>query len=349
MTPPKTLIDTFGDCRTIYFCGLAKNAGKTMALKSAMAEARAAGRSVAVTSVGRDGEAFDVIYSDFAKPRLLFEEGDVVISVEGMLLDAAACTIIHRFGLRSPMGPLAAARVDARCEIEVAGPPTVSGLREVRAWAEALGVDLLLVDGALDRKAASLPDVCDGLVLSTGAVLDADLNAVVEETVSALEMLSLEIDGRTAVSNRLSYSPIFDPSAKLDEAVHRASMQELIIDIEGSVNDRVVDHLARAGVLRRTCLIVDCHAKVFLSRRTWRRYREQGLRIAYRRPIKVLAVTVNPVAPAWPGFEPVAFLGTMRGALEGVTVFDVCGSDYGQREAQMASRRDRHAAIGTRP
>lgn len=323
------LLETFGESRSIYFCGLTKNAGKTVALRQAMQEARGAGRSIVVTSVGRDGEAFDAIYSDFAKPRLLFQPGDIVVSVEGLLLDAGGCSILHRFDLRSPLGPLAAARVDVPCEVEIAGPPTVSGLREVRAWAEGQGVDLLLVDGALDRKAASLPDVCDGMVLSTGAALDERMEAVIDDTVSAMEMLTLSGEFPTAGVACLRYSPVFDPWSKLADALVEHGAQALIIDIEGSLTDRLVDRLARAGVLRRVWLVVDCHSKMFLNRRTWRRYREQGLRIVYRRPTKVLSVTINPVAPAWAGFDPSIFLHRMRAALGGAVVFDICGADYG--------------------
>lgn len=332
------LLETFGESRSVYFCGLAKNVGKTVALRQAMEEARRAGRSIAVTSVGRDGEAFDAIYSDFAKPRLLFQPGDIVVSVEGMLLDAGACAIVHRFDLRSPLGPVAAARVEAPCEIEVAGPPTVSGLREVRTWAEAQGVDLLLVDGALDRKAASLPDVCDGMVLSTGAVLDERMEVVIEDTVSAMEMLTLDEDVPTAPAHRVRYSPVFDAWTKLSRALTEEGGGDLVIEIEGGINDRLIDRLARAGALRRVWLVVDCHAKVFLNRRTWRRYREQGLRIGYRRPINVLSVTVNPVAPTWTGFDPPIFLQSMRDALGGTTVFDIYGADYGGK-AKVADTR----------
>jgi hypothetical protein len=72
------LLDSLGDCRTVYFCGLAKNAGKTVALRQTCVEARARGQRLAVTSVGRDGEAFDAVYDDFPKPRLPFDPGDLM-------------------------------------------------------------------------------------------------------------------------------------------------------------------------------------------------------------------------------------------------------------------------------
>ena len=55
--------------------------------------------------------------------------------------------------------------------VEVAGP---SAAQQVRAVSELMlhhDADQVLIDGAIDRRAASAPDVCDGLVMATGAVL----------------------------------------------------------------------------------------------------------------------------------------------------------------------------------
>ena len=46
----------------------------------------------------------------------------------------------------------------------------------------AHGAEQVLIDGAIDRRAASSPDVADGLVMSTGAVLSEDIEEVVERT-----------------------------------------------------------------------------------------------------------------------------------------------------------------------
>ena len=328
MTHHNRLIDTFGDNLTIYFCGLAKNAGKTVALRQALQEARAAGKRVAVTSVGRDGEAFDAIYTDFAKPRLRFMPGEVVVGCEGLLPEATHCTILHRFDASTPLGRIAAARIEAECEIEVAGPSTVSALRQVRSWIASHGIDLFLVDGALDRKAASLPDVCDGIVLSTGAVLGDQMDAVIDETRSALEILGLDSDEPVAGEHRLSYSPIFDSESVLRNLMAQAAECEVVIDIQGGVSDRLVEQLMRAGLLRRVHLVVDCFAKVFLHRQRWKEYRRNGLRISYRRQVRVLSLTVNPVAPMRPGFISEDFLVGMRAAVHWLPVFDVCAEGY---------------------
>lgn len=328
MTRVEKLIDTFGDCVTVYFCGLAKNAGKTVALRQALHEARVLAKRVAVTSVGRDGEAFDAIHPEFAKPRLGFQPGDVVVGCEELLPGSQHCTILKRFAASSPLGRMAAARIDAECEIEVAGPSTVSALREVQAWITDYGVDLFLVDGALDRKAASLPDVCDGIVLSTGAVLGERMDCVVRETCSSLEILGLDCDQPRNGERRLRYSPIFDAESVLQEVFDATDAEDVVIDIQGGVSDRLVERLLHAGMLHRVRLVADCFAKVFLNRKRWHEYRRHGLRISYRRRIRLLSLTVNPVSPAAPRFDAADFLGSMRQAVPWLPVFDVCAPSY---------------------
>src|SRR6185312_10086846 len=72
------------DARALALVGLAKNTGKTVALAAILAEHAAAGRSVGVTSIGRDGERHDVIDSRIEKPSVQLQEGDLVASTGGL-------------------------------------------------------------------------------------------------------------------------------------------------------------------------------------------------------------------------------------------------------------------------
>src|ERR1019366_1547061 len=55
----------------------------------------------------------------------------------------------------------------------------------------ARGAEQLLVHGPIDRRAASSPDVADGLVISSGAILDRDIEEVVLLTSNAVEVVGL--------------------------------------------------------------------------------------------------------------------------------------------------------------
>lgn len=340
------LLDSLGDCRTVYFCGLAKNAGKTVALRQTCVEARARGQRLAVTSVGRDGEAFDAVYDDFPKPRLPFDPGDVVITSEGLLPPATgACTLLHRFAIKSPLGRIVAARVERPCEIEIAGPSTVAQLRAVRGLLFDLDVDLFLVDGALDRKAATVPDLCDGVVLATGAALAPSMGDVMALTTSAVDMFSLDQAGAAAGPPSLRFSPVFGSLERLAELIQECADEPVAIDVEGAVTEGFLDYLLHAGLLGRCHVIADSFSKIVVSRRRWAEYRRVGLELRLRRPVKLLAITVNPVSPTHDGFDPGLFLETMRSTITSVPVFDVQSTGYYEQGAPRAARGGRPCAL----
>lgn len=327
------LLDSIGQCRTVYFCGLVKNAGKTIALRQTMREARRLGLRVGVTSVGRDGEAYDAIYSDFAKPLLDFEAGDIVVTSEGMLPGAGKAVIVHRFSIPSPTGELVAARIAGSCTVEVAGPSTIAALREVRQWLAADEVDMFLIDGALDRKAASVPDMCDGIVLSSGAAISDDMEAVLSQTRSAIDML--QVGSYEAESEcRIRFSPIFDSEAELAAQIAAVGERTVDVEIGGAVTDRLIRSLMREGLLARCHFVADCFSKVFISRERWADYRRHGLRLSYRRRTQVLSLTVNPVSPSGPGFEAKPFLEQMRRRIPEIPVYDLCLDTYGMEAMQ---------------
>ena len=82
--------------------GLCKNAGKTTALRRLMAELE--DECLGLTSVGRDGEATDLV-TGTEKPDLYIKRGDLFATARGMMslcdvtLEAAALT-----GVMTPLG-----------------------------------------------------------------------------------------------------------------------------------------------------------------------------------------------------------------------------------------------------
>ena len=56
------LLDCIGDAPAVAMLGMCKNAGKTTAMNRLIRELAAAGQGpVALTSIGRDGEATDLV------------------------------------------------------------------------------------------------------------------------------------------------------------------------------------------------------------------------------------------------------------------------------------------------
>ncbi|HEX4564003.1 MAG TPA: hypothetical protein VH115_06060 [Solirubrobacteraceae bacterium] len=189
---PERLADLTSGVRRLALVGLAKNTGKTETLATILAELAAAGVVVGVTSIGRDGEEHDVIDARIAKPRVHLREGSLVAST-GELLSASgvAHERLSQTGVRTPLGEVVLARLSEPGAVEIAGPSAAADVRAVCAEMEALGAEQVLIDGAVDRRAASSPAVADGLVVATGAVIAREIDAVVDATAQAVDVIRL--------------------------------------------------------------------------------------------------------------------------------------------------------------
>lgn len=180
----------------VALVGLAKNTGKTVALTTLLGELEQQGRTIGVTSVGRDGEEHDVIDARIEKPRVALPEGSLLATTDELLrASGLAYELLSATEARTPLGQVLVVRMQGAGIVEVAGP---SASQQVRAVSELMlqsGAEQVLIDGAIDRRAASAPEVCDGLIMATGAVLGSELDQVVERTAEAVELARLPLLG----------------------------------------------------------------------------------------------------------------------------------------------------------
>jgi hypothetical protein len=208
------LSELIAPARRLALVGLAKNTGKTETLAALLRELQERGRSVGVTSVGRDGEERDVIDIRIDKPRVELCAGSLVATTDALLrAGAIPHEIVQETGVRTPLGRVLIARLLAQGTIEVAGPSAAADVREVCDAMLAHGAEQVLVDGAIDRRAASSPAVSDGLVMSTGAALHEEIEQVVARTRDAVDLVRLpELCDQSQETRASSANPRFDQS-----------------------------------------------------------------------------------------------------------------------------------------
>jgi hypothetical protein len=329
---PARLTDLLSGTRRLALVGLAKNTGKTETLTSILAEHAAAGRAVGVTSIGRDGEARDVIDARIEKPRVRLRAGSLVATSGGLLrASSVAHEQLERTGIRTPLGEVVIARLSEAGIVEVAGPSAGVDLRTVSDAMAALGAEQVLIDGSIDRRAAASPAVADGLVMATGAVLDEDIEQVIAATADAVEVVRLpQADAGqepVALDRGLVLSGEPREIARLLEDQPQAS--SFLID--GALSERFLEGLLsaraqRAG--RELRIVVGDPTKVFLSRRGPGWYRRQGLFIEVLTTIDLKAITVNPVAPQSHRFDSAELREAIEAAVSGVPVLDVLDPSY---------------------
>jgi hypothetical protein len=172
--------------RTIGFAGTAKNTGKTTTALKILEESAAAGFTNAITSIGLDGEDKDQV-TGLPKPRYYLKQGDVVVTAESCLNYAtAAFESILATPIHTSLGQIYIVRVTQPGSIALAGPNRRSDLLHILEHLEKLDIDLVVIDGALNR---IVPMICsDGLVFATGAAFDEDIDALAEHASALMEM-----------------------------------------------------------------------------------------------------------------------------------------------------------------
>ena len=278
--------------RRIAFLGLAKNVGKTTALVATLEALHARGVAAGTTSAGRDGEAFDALTGE-PKPRFKVWPGQFVASAASTFASASFPSVeIATLGFPTRFGPVMLRRAEAEGEIEVIGPSTVQELGKTAAALEAAGAEVLLLDGAIGRRAFACGRAADGIVLSVGMAAAESVAAVLAAALAALELI------------------------RLPEPASAASARAY----EGALTDAALGD--RPPVDGETLVARDFTA-IFLDPAARRRLRERNITLAVRHPARLLAVTSNPTAPARPPMPASHFYGALRKAVEPTPVFDL--------------------------
>jgi hypothetical protein len=355
------LSDLTASVRRLAVVGLAKNTGKTETLAALLRELEAEGRLIGVTSIGRDGEERDVIDSRIEKPRVHLGSGSLVATTDGLLSSSGiAHTVLDRTDVRTPLGRVLIARLRDRGTIEVAGPSAAEDVRSVSDAMLGHGAEQVLVDGAIDRRAASSPAVTDGLLMSTGAVLGGQLQDVVTLTAEAVEVVrlpqledprvrELAVDGARGGGasvlvgegyDAVDLAPRFalnSEAAQIGAALDAHPTARWLI-VRGALPEAFVQGLLRArrGHAGPLTLVVADSTHVFLSERSPRWYASQGLAIETLDSIALEAITVNPVAPQSHSFDSVLLREALGEAIDDVPIFDVLHPDY--LSAERAAR-----------
>jgi len=339
-TAAERLADLLAATRRVALVGLAKNTGKTETLAAILRELGKRGTPVGVTSIGRDGEARDVIDARIEKPRIVLPARSLVASTDALVrATGLAYELLERTRVRTPLGEVVIARLAQDGAVEVAGPSTAEDLGRVSDAMLAYGAEQVLIDGSIDRRAASSPAVADGLVIATGAVLGEEIETVVTATRDAVELVRLPLAdaGPADASNDWSTEPALERNLVL--GAEPAEIATLLREhpgagtfhVEGALSEHFLEGLlaartARAG--RELRIVVGDPTKVFLTHHGVGWYRRQGVAIEVRRTIALQAITVNPVAPQSHRFDSRQLRELIEATVGDVPVLDVLDPSY---------------------
>ena len=328
--------------KTVSIVGMAKNSGKTTALNYFIEEAMDEGLLLGVTSTGRDGEATDLV-TGTDKPRVYLYSGTLV-SVPTQLYELAdaGLEILRMTNYHTSIGQIMLCRVVDSGYVQIAGPVNTADHKRLCREMFDHGAEMVLIDGAIDRKSIAAPETSDAIILATGAVLSRSIKRVVEETAHIVGLYQLP-ELEPGESRSLLESGPMDRLVILDRGVNGLAARVLdlktglsasrflddeltddseSIFIPGALTNSVIADI-NPEKLKRIKVILKDPTKIFIDSMNWQQLRKKGFTAYVLDNITVAAVTVNPMAPLGYAFGHEELRSAMEGALKGIPVIDV--------------------------
>ena len=326
----KTLRELVSPYESVSFIGMCKNAGKTTTFNQLIGELKAGGISFAATSVGRDGESTDLV-TNTVKPGIFVYKGTLVATAAELL---KYCDITKEIlcttGIYTPMGEIVELRALSDGFVQLAGPSMTSQLAQVSADFRALGVEKILIDGALGRKSLCTRKVSESTILCTGASYHKDIRQVVRDTAFICELLKLpqtaaDVPEDFWSQSMYKYIPLYEgeaaalPTQKLTpEKIWKRGqrMPERII-VQGGLTDAMVKTLVMSNAdLAGKKMVLKDGSRILLSYDMYEKLRIRGLSFEVADAIRLLAVTVNPFSAYGFHFEKDEFWQRMSEAVD---------------------------------
>lgn len=341
-----TLIDLVlkDNYKTLSVVGMEKNVGKTVVLNELLEQIDERSLVPGITSIGRDGESKDIL-TETDKPLIYVSKGTLVATLEMYLnLSDIEVEVLEITNQVTSMGRVIIGRCLQSGYIEIAGPASNNGIKNVAEKMLKYGAELVIVDGALSRVSSASPGITEATILATGAVLDRDMKKVISKTfhqvhlfglkglknnevISLIEKNILE-DGITFIevdlkTHHLKLKTALNASRKIIEEM---TPETKYIVFSGSLTSKIIKEIHEACGGTDVIFVVKDATKIFISERELNYFLKIGIQLRVLDEINLLAITINPYSPYGYNFNSKAFMKTMESYFEDIPIFNVLES-----------------------
>lgn len=327
--------------KIVSIVGMSKNAGKTVTLNRIIEEASDECITIGLTSTGRDGENTDLV-TNTEKPMIYVEEGTLIATATQMLdISEARGEILEVTDFITPLGEIVIARIVEEGYIQISGPSTALEIKKVSQKLLNYGAELVLIDGAINRRSSAAPFISEATVIATGAVLSRNLNKVIENTIHVKNLFSLNTVEKSyketvkrcieknkicTINEDLSYKELDIKTAITGGKEIAASIEEetRYVVLPGSMVKKTVEDVVLSNKRYRNIkFVVRDGTKIFIEPKDWLKFKRAGFSVEVLDKIEVLAITINPYSPSGYYFSPDEFLQKMRDYIPDVPVYNV--------------------------
>lgn len=329
--------------KVISIIGMDKNVGKTTALNYIIKKTRGI-FSLGLTSAGVDGESKDVV-TGTDKPRIYVPAQTIIATAKQCFLKSdITLEVLESTSFSTPLGNVIIGKALSEGHVELAGPSINSQMIEISSRLKKLGSELVLIDGALSRKSTAVSELCDGVILATGAALSNKIDYVVNETVHKIQLLSLDtIDDKEIIriseafkeekiiliNRNYTHKSLSVPTSlsAYKEILENINNETMCILIRGIITDKLLQQIMNSGKSRNSITIIaENGTKFFISSETFHRYINTCGKIKVLNSINVFLVTCNPSSPFDYSFDNKEFIAKLQKKVN-VPVLNVLGGD----------------------
>lgn len=310
--------------KSISFVGMEKNAGKTQTLNYVLSRLRTFSKTIALTSIGVDGETLDIV-TNTSKPEIEIYPNTTFITSQALYPQREIVSAIEEVSNQTTaLGRLIQARAITQGKILLAGPSDTISLKKLIEKLEK-NIDLILIDGALSRKTFGSPSITQAMILSTGASLSASLNVVVKKTKFIYQMTQLpQYEGKFAEQLQQIENGIY---AITDEGIEDLQIPSLMmIDkykdkifacgkklfVAGALNDKFIQFLKIQKNPQEIEIIIKDFTKIFSNEDNTLQYLSKGGKIKVLDKANLIAITANPISPTGYHFNNEEMLDALR-------------------------------------
>lgn len=330
-------IDRIIRYNSLSVVGLGKNTGKTECLRYVIKRLSGMNKTLAVTSIGIDGESIDRVTAT-PKPEINLEKGMYFTTVACYYLQkrftAEICSVEKN---ATVLGKMLTARALEKGNIILAGPSdTVSLQNWVTTIPQRFPVDICLVDGAVSRLSPASPAVTQSMLLTTGAAYSAHLKTLVDKTRFVYDILQLPVAPEAV---RKSLEPITKgihilkedgtvEDTGIDSALTPAQIRKVVesgagrLYIPGMLGNGLLQALMEHRGAEKTNLYIKDFSRIFAEPRTFYAFLRKGGQIKQLKKVNLLAVCVNPKSPGGYHLRSEELVESMEQAL-GIPVYDI--------------------------
>ncbi len=320
-------VDEILKYKSLSIVGLAKNTGKTECLNYVLRRLESSGQTLALTSIGVDGEMTDRV-TGTAKPEIeLYKDLIIITSEKHFRQKSINAEILDISTKSTALGRLITARTLSRGKVMLSGPADTLWLKQLIGQMDAYGVTTTIVDGAISRLSPGSPAVTDSMILNTGAAVSANIPNLIRHTMFVHELIKLPVaefpagkhyeigsgmkssmagegglleltSGLYAIDAEFNIHDLKIPSVFLLKDPEKKLFDHgNTLYVAGALTDKMLDYIRMQKSLSDITIIVRDFTRIFVKPETFRAFIASGHQIKVLLSTRLLAICVNPVSP----------------------------------------------------